>query len=685
MSSHLGSSVGVILSFGLSVVAASGCGLSSGDADDLGAAYDESVAASVESRLSQAPVRLIDSGHYGAYVYHGITRESFWVDLSVEGGASSKEVGIVWTADDWATSKRVLASYEGALPNGREQWGVDVRDFYTGYGPVEVRFAAFATLDHVTSWSPFRNHTIYQPVSPERPLRRLDSALHLDANGEASLEVKARALNVEGAIVWARVTTDGWATWRDAMGQRDGEEWVVRCPVEGDAIETVDFALAFEADGKTFWDNNDRKNFVHRVLPIITDAGFGDIASIAASGIRLYRAHAASDLPITGVRVYVDGQLWKTLEPLEVGSGYDSPGFFERGDIRVVLPLTDLSDGGHTLSLDVSVGDRSRHFDPVSFLVASDLFREESWATNVANDSTPWDIEVAPDGAVYLMRDYLVEKYDAFGDPEPSVVFELPPVNHTGRRITVDPEGRVYGIYPGQDLVRWLSDGTLDSSFGTGGLVKLDGAYEGTQICFPTSVAATSARIYVSDSCNSRVLSFDVDGRFVEAVKLGLVGEGLSISGNIVYEAGNLWVVRTAYRWRSRAADEGDAGARARLDAAETFLVRLTDANVSGGGGGSGQATGLTVEEVLEVDADVGAPQDFAVTAAGFWMVDGSSRTLHFVDRTGQRVSTWCGGGRIDLPGALDLPQGVGVLSDGSVAVLSVGTNRVERFASRGL
>jgi hypothetical protein len=120
---------------------------------------------------------VLASGHDSRYVYKGAYSESFWIDLSVRNDAQQKEVVVVWTFDDWVTQQVASASFEGNLEQRRERWGVDVRDFRTQWGqaPLEVKYAAYVRMNGQTHWSIYRDHYIYEAVSPAAPLRLLDS------------------------------------------------------------------------------------------------------------------------------------------------------------------------------------------------------------------------------------------------------------------------------------------------------------------------------------------------------------------------------------------------------------------------------------------------------------------------------------------------------------------------------
>lgn len=69
---------------------------------------------------------------------------SIWVDLSVYNLAYEKDVGIVWTDDDWATWHEADAWYEGSLGNNWEKWGIDIT-------PIGTR----STAGNLTKWSNF--------------------------------------------------------------------------------------------------------------------------------------------------------------------------------------------------------------------------------------------------------------------------------------------------------------------------------------------------------------------------------------------------------------------------------------------------------------------------------------------------------------------------------------------------
>lgn len=114
------------------ILTAYGC--AAGDLDGL----DEVT----EVELGGASAELTEVGHTVAVAQHGVWNDGWrapsgvrygwqwnanaWIDIEVANLSYEKSVGIVYSVDDWATSKSAEASYEYTLENGREIWGVDL-------------------------------------------------------------------------------------------------------------------------------------------------------------------------------------------------------------------------------------------------------------------------------------------------------------------------------------------------------------------------------------------------------------------------------------------------------------------------------------------------------------------------------------------------------------------------------
>lgn len=609
----------------------------------------DQVAGPLGGNLLREPVVLLNSGHYGRYVYHGVSSESFWVDLSVRNDSANKEVGIVWSSDDWTTSHNVAAVYEGALGNGREQWGVDVRDFFAGYSAPEVRFAAFVKMNGQTSWSPLRNHVIYQPVTVESPVRLLRSSVSFSASGGPVLEGLVRALNVASRRVFIRYTVDEWATWREAEAQVRGEEFAFSIPLAS-AGDRVVFAVALEAEGQRFWDNNQAANFSHRLAPTLLEARFQDDGSVPSAGLREYHASISCDLPLTAAWLRFDGGPRIALP--KVTELTSNLGFSANGAVLHVFPVAGLSNGTHSIQLEAAAGPFVRSFAAQTFQVADGLVSKSSW--DLAGADSIWDFKVGAQGETFIMRDHGVTKYSAFG-ASAGQAFAAPPVTGTALRMTIDPSGRVYTVHVWDKLVRWLPDGTVDQGFGAQGVLDLTTqSYDGTSLCSAADIEATPSGLYVVDSCNARLLRLTYDGGFVSALDLRDTTGVYQIAIRTSWDGASLWV------------------GRERLESGQTQHQLLRILETQGR---------LSIGQVVTLDAAGSSLDAFEVTSGGFWIA--GSSTLHWMDAGGNRQATWTGAGRYSLPGALDLAKRIRVLGDGTVAVLSTGTNRIERLARK--
>ena len=160
--------------------------------------------------------------------------------------------------------------------------------------------------------------------------------------------------------------------------------------------------------------------------------------------------------------------------------------------------------------------------------------------------------------------------------------------------------------------------------------------------------------LYVIDSCNSRVLRFSFDGVFEAEVDL---------SSSLVYtnvtrtfdDGERLWVGVDLY---------ADGVLQHQLVAISDVLDETP-----------------SVVSAIELSASVQNLDAFALLpAGGLWATTGWQE-LYRVDGAGEVEALWTGGGRLlTQPGAISIGGAVSVLADGSVAVLSVDTAKVERF-----
>lgn len=56
----------------------------------------------------------------------GYSPRNIWVDIWVHNLGFNKEVGILWTDNDWYTANWAPAAYELTYADGAERWGMDI-------------------------------------------------------------------------------------------------------------------------------------------------------------------------------------------------------------------------------------------------------------------------------------------------------------------------------------------------------------------------------------------------------------------------------------------------------------------------------------------------------------------------------------------------------------------------------
>ena len=608
------------------------------------------------SEEASSAVYVLGSGSWGTYVYHGISSQSFWVDLSVRNDSYTKDVGVVWTSDGWATSHWTRAVYEGSLPDGRERWGLDVRDFGTlGWGSYpQVEFAAFATMNGTTHWSPFRNHFVYQPVTLERPIRLMSSRITWDGT-TARLEGETRALRTATERrVFVRYTLDGWATWADVEASASGAEHAFSIPlaIDPQSTDSVEFAIQLVTGGQSAWDSNEGQNYRHQLAPSITTS-LTNAPDYAIDGIVLLTGNASTAIPVDRVAYRVDQQPWIELDPV-TDAGYSvRDGFGSAGWLRAVLETSALGGGAHTVEVKVQAGPFWRYAAPLDLGVADLLASVGSTSLAAADIGTTWDADRDPSGLLVVGGDRGVARLDASGALD--LAFEAIDYGYVG-----DVEATssfVYGLAASR-LWRWeAATGAIDRSFGTSGVMDLSTfGFDGTPLCYASHFAATEDALFVTDSCNARLLRLALDGSFVDAISvLGDAAWATVLSP--VVDGSRVWVVRSTY----------DGTSIADLVAIEA-------------------APGAALAQVQSVRLDSRlslTPQGYAVTADAFWVTSGDD-LRRFGRDDGALAATWLGGNvyELEIPGALSIARRIEALADGSVEVLSVQTGTLERFAS---
>ena len=586
-------------------------------------------------------VFVADSGHWRDILGCSgfcVSRYHFWVDVAVRNDAFHKEVGILWTDDGWSTIHTSLARYEATRGDGYETWGLDV-EIGTGRArPSEIEYAVFARMNGQTFWDPRNNYYIYDKVSAESPVLRLSSEVHYEQGVGGVMTGRVRVFNVAfEKRVFVRYTTDDWATWQEVEGSHLGDQndWGFRIEGLGESVGSlpglVRYAVRYESGQGVWWDNNTGQDYQHVLAPTLTP-GFTEGDTI--SGYATLYGAVRTDMPIAGTRARIDEGAWSD-------------------GLSVTTSTDGLSDGAHTLELEVTLEGGTTHRDAFTFQVANTLQPGDTWSPTLNGEplGTAWELTRDAQGRVYVVWDApgpdQIVRYPAFGDDRDPLVFEA--IDWGLQHISVDAQGRVYAALTRDPLriVRWTAEGALDDSFGDGGVVQHDGPLAGQPLCYAGATELGAGGLYLLDTCNERVLRFDREGGFIDAVEMSAP----RIPSAIMATEGDLWVVQSG------------------------ALTRLND----------DPDAPLAIEEVIAfTDGAFNSARGLTRTADGvFWASDSVGALVAF-DADGAILGRWTGGrDDRDAPGAFHLPQNVIAVDDETVAVLGAAGARIATFSLR--
>ncbi len=612
----------------LAFVALSGCGPTE----------EQDILVQTEATLGNDAVTVLDSGHWRQILAcSGIcySRYHFWVDLRVRNDAFDKRIGIRWTDNGWASVNVAWAQYEGTLADGFERWGIDVKIGEGQRPPTEIEFAAFAEMNGTTAWDPHNNHYIYKSVLPHRPVTLVDSKVTYDPDTGATVSGTIRAYNLENAKdVAVLYSTDGWQSSNAVLATfAAGHDGSFTTPSLGKAWlpDEVQYAVRYRVGGNEHWDNNRGENYRYRLAPRFVPS-HGDL-SRPQSGVLTWSGSFMTDLAIDSSRVRLDASPWSDGGMLTFST----------------LPLTN---GPHKLTYEVTLEGGYTTSETVTFNVRNRVQPTGTWALTLPNPvhtvGYPWDAAADSSGRVYVLwDDYTVQRYDRFGTA-------LAPLNiptfGSAMDVTVDASDRVYvlapfGVAPG--IHRFLPSGQVDTSWGQQGVIDLGGIYDAAPICYAGYFVAAGNAILLSDTCNSRILRFDAQGHFVDAVWLDPV-QGTA--------AGLHWDAATNTAW------VGQTGRLTALDLSSGAMQVASHVDLAQGALGGVQGLARAVD-------------------GSFWVLDTTNRLVVF-DATGNELTAWSGGSVDFFAGAFPLGRALLSLEDGTFAVLSVDARRFERFSA---
>lgn len=591
-----------------------------------------------DSGLGEAPVQLLDAGPYRTIRGCSgicVSTYSFWADIAVRNDAFTKVVGVRYSWDGWRTYKVAWATYEGDLGGGFERWGLDVELGTSTQQPYrEVELAVFAEMNGVTHWDPKNDYYVYESVLPKRPVRLLSSVARYDAQrgGVVSGRVRVFDLAYEKQVTLL-YTTDDWRTAGEVAARYEaGDDWAFEITdlvgPGGRLPDVVRFAVRYDVAGQTYWDNNGGLDYERRLHPRFDERPDGP-TDAPRSGISWPGATARSDIPVARTEIRVDGGPWLAGDRLQLSSQV-------------------LGDGWHDLDVRATLEGEYQAVHTLRFETRDRLVPRDAWFPTPdvvlsGHTNAAWDVRQDSQGRLLVLWDSgRVGRYAGFGDLNAPELFEALSVPYQLFYIAVDHQDRVYAVTGARQLVRWGADGRLDAGFAP---TDLSGVVGSSAFCSVGQPVAGPDALYIPDTCNHRVLRFDLDGHFTGEVGVGRPG-AVGVPVHAAHDGQALWV-----------AAQGD-------------LVRLVDTQ----SGGLVEDRRLTFSEPLD-------PSGVVVRPGGGFYVTTQENTLAVVDAGGAVLTRWSGGPRgAPYAGAFNLGRAPLVLGDGAVTVLGVDGATVARF-----
>lgn len=86
---------------------------------------------------------------------------NLWVDFKIRNLGAPTSIGIVWTDDNWYTWQVQSAQFEGNLPDGSQQWGVDIMPTGGAYYHRSVGFIRWYTVNRPGYVDVSDTHKVY--------------------------------------------------------------------------------------------------------------------------------------------------------------------------------------------------------------------------------------------------------------------------------------------------------------------------------------------------------------------------------------------------------------------------------------------------------------------------------------------------------------------------------------------
>ncbi|KAJ3104403.1 hypothetical protein HDU97_009282 [Phlyctochytrium planicorne] len=605
-----------------------------------------------------ADVHVVSTSHSERFIYgyngYVLSDWNVTVQLAVKDLAFKKVVGIRYTNDSWVSYSEAFAFFTSKIDSTYELWTLTIqRGAHSNQEPrPEYIVAGFASYDQAARvWDPRNDYYVYDRATQQQPALLLNglqgTTVSFDADakkvvlaGSVRTYAPSRATINKPGNVLVRWTVDNWKTFQDTPAMPKAFDlWDFKFPVANADLTlspNVQFAIQFKnSETSSFWLNNDSNNYAKNLQPTIY-TNFEKTPTF--TGIVPLYLSTFSDLNIGSFKVRVDGSEWKEFTPGPYATGY-------------YVQTNLISNGKHNMDIVVSLKDGPEIFSVAyPFIVDNHISFKGQWTpkppASLPTEALSSWTATARNGKVYFgFGAASAARYSSFGSTDaPEVVYTAKSGNYdTAQKLAVDATS-VYMLNRGNRVFKFdEKTGALDTAFASNGTLVVDSTVvlDGKNICYPSDLTVVGENLFVSDSCNGRILKFTLSGKFVSARQ---------------YKSDVLTLVISS--------------------TPSTLITTLYSYPV------------LTIQETNPVDFSVissntyeigGAVDSILKLSDGTYAVIFQGSNLIYL-KDGKTVASFRGMGSTLMPGSFSIGKALSVLDDDSIFLVSVEGASLQKF-----
>ncbi|KAJ3210251.1 hypothetical protein HDU67_005444 [Dinochytrium kinnereticum] len=500
-----------------------------------------------------------------AHVETKLTNDSEWylfdstitVTLAVRrfNATVKKDAGIRFTADGGLTFDEVAATFKEPLDRNYETWVATItrRNVFSGDEQAEYEVSGFVSYNNQPRiFDPLGNYYIYkkndnlshvsrQKPTPTQPVVLVSDSLGFDpvANqvmikGYARTYSKNRAQDYIVGRMMVRWTFDDGETFFDspATPQAGNNSWTWSIPVASTLSalpERVNFELLYKPFGSlTSFNLSPPLTPTRMILPryeltvngVTLTNGISDLGTGRATGIMNFTITTTTDLPLDPPQAKFDDAPFTTFGIPENAAFTLDTSTLTNGvhTFTVRVPAAGGKEGGAALEISsqVTVGNRVKLI--------------ERW---LPKRPAGVGVEVDPSGGFAADGEKVyfawgsrgVARYARFGESgDPEVFYKTLDDTFSFDTITALSlfDNKLYALATETaKIMRWNADGNLDATFGKNGVLSLYGSKLADNfLCSAFDMTVVGGFVFVSDSCNNRVLKFTLEGSVIAELNL---------------------------------------------------------------------------------------------------------------------------------------------------------------------